>query len=108
MSLIGGSPASPTATRPLASDRGALLDTLSSAIHHDASEPIAASPTRTTAGQRLFGFGVAGGSYAVPLDHVVEMQRIPAVTRLPNVPDWVHGVVNLRATSCRSSIPPRS
>ena len=96
MSLIGGSPAVSSTPRPLASDLGALLDTLSTAIQDEAGESTSASTTKAAAGQRLFGFGIAGGAYAVSLDHVVEMQRLPAVTRLPNVPDWVRGVVNLR------------
>jgi purine-binding chemotaxis protein CheW len=96
MSLIGGSPAAVTHSRPLASDLGALLDNLSNVIHDETSEPTSASFAMGTHGQRLFAFGIAGGAYAVPLDQVVEMQRLPAVTRLPNVPDWVRGVVNLR------------
>ncbi len=96
MSLIGGSPAVSSHARPLADDLGALLDNLSNVIHDETSAPTAASPAKTAAGQRLFGFGIAGGAYAVSLDQVVEMQRLPAVTRLPNVPEWVRGVVNLR------------
>jgi len=33
---------------------------------------------------------------AVPISHVVEVQRVPAITSLPNVPDWLRGVSNLR------------
>ena len=96
MSLIGGSPAVSSPARPLASDLGALLDNLSNVIHDATSEPTTASPAKSAVGQRLFGFEIAGGAYAVPLDQVVEMQRLPSMTRLPNVPEWVRGVVNLR------------
>ncbi len=34
--------------------------------------------------------------YAVPLANVLELQRLPHITILPNVPDWLHGVTNLR------------
>lgn len=34
--------------------------------------------------------------YAVPLENVLELQRMPRVTPLPFVPDWLRGVANLR------------
>ncbi len=34
--------------------------------------------------------------YAVPLANVLELQRLPHITLLPNVPDWLRGVMNLR------------
>jgi chemotaxis signal transduction protein len=33
---------------------------------------------------------------ALPMDHVVEILTPPAITPLPNVPDWLLGVANLR------------
>ncbi len=41
-------------------------------------------------------FTVGSSQYAVPLTNVVEILRIPKVTRLPHVPDWLRGVINLR------------
>ena len=35
--------------------------------------------------------------YAVPLTNVLELQRLPQITALPNVPDWLRGVTNLRS-----------
>jgi purine-binding chemotaxis protein CheW len=43
-------------------------------------------------------FQVAGRSYALSLEHVVEVLRMVAVTPLPETPPWVLGVVNLRGT----------
>ena len=34
--------------------------------------------------------------YAIPLANVFELQRMPHITALPNVPDWLLGVMNLR------------
>jgi purine-binding chemotaxis protein CheW len=34
--------------------------------------------------------------YAVPLSNVLELQRLPRITTLPLVPDWLCGVTNLR------------
>jgi purine-binding chemotaxis protein CheW len=33
---------------------------------------------------------------AVPISHVLEVQRVPSITPIPNVPDWLRGVTNLR------------
>ncbi|MCX7418936.1 MAG: chemotaxis protein CheW [Planctomycetia bacterium] len=34
--------------------------------------------------------------YAVPLANVLEIQRVPQITALPHVPDWLRGVTNMR------------
>lgn len=36
------------------------------------------------------------GRFALPMDVVAEVGRIPAVTRVPGTPSWVSGVVNWR------------
>jgi hypothetical protein len=41
-------------------------------------------------------FGLAGNTYAIPIDSVREIGRPPAMTSVPNVPDWVLGLVNVR------------
>lgn len=43
-------------------------------------------------------FQVDGRSYALPLEQVVEVLRMVAVTPLPEAPPWIAGVVNLRGT----------
>lgn len=34
--------------------------------------------------------------YAVAMDNVVEVDRLPAITSIPNVPAWIEGLANLR------------
>ncbi len=36
------------------------------------------------------------GRFAVPMDTVAEVGRVPAVTRVPGTPPWVAGVINWR------------
>ena len=46
-------------------------------------------------GTRYLTFDLGGGSYALPLAHVREVDRLPAITPLPNVPPWLLGAANL-------------
>ncbi len=39
---------------------------------------------------------IGSGRLAVSLEDVVEVGDLPAVTWLPNVPDWVLGIINVR------------
>jgi purine-binding chemotaxis protein CheW len=41
-------------------------------------------------------FELAGAEYAVPIANVIEIGRLLDVTPVPNVPNWVLGVANLR------------
>jgi purine-binding chemotaxis protein CheW len=41
-------------------------------------------------------FTLAGETYAAPASHVREVAQLTAVTRIPNVPNWLMGVTNLR------------
>lgn len=41
-------------------------------------------------------FSLAGGRYAVAMDRLREVGRVPAYTAVPNVPRWVRGVANFR------------
>jgi purine-binding chemotaxis protein CheW len=50
---------------------------------------------RETAAE-VVAFQVEGRSYALPLEQVVEVLRMVAVTPVPDAPAWVAGVVNLR------------
>ena len=34
--------------------------------------------------------------YAVPMENVLELQRLPRITPLPSAPEWLRGVTNLR------------
>lgn len=41
-------------------------------------------------------FTLGAGRYAVPISNVVEMEKVPRVTAVPHVPDFVRGLTNLR------------
>lgn len=43
-------------------------------------------------------FALAEDYFALPVSNVVEVQRRPVVTRIPRVPDWIRGIVNLRSS----------
>lgn len=45
---------------------------------------------------RHLSFTLAATRYAVPLANVLEIGTIPEMTPVPNLPDWVVGVTNLR------------
>lgn len=69
----------------------AELDRLTPAMEVESSLPQAESKTT-----RILVFELGGSVYGCPLEHAAEVQRIPAVTRLPNMPSWLTGVANLR------------
>ena len=41
-------------------------------------------------------FSLLGTSYAVPIGQVTDLEKLPALTAVPHVPDFVLGVANLR------------
>ena len=45
---------------------------------------------------KVVTFTVAGRDYAVELGHVREVIRLPEVVRIPDAPDWVEGIMDLR------------
>jgi purine-binding chemotaxis protein CheW len=45
---------------------------------------------------RFVLFTIAATHYAVSESMVIGLERVPAVTLVPRVPDWVRGVANLR------------
>jgi purine-binding chemotaxis protein CheW len=64
--------------------------TMGGAAAERAPEPTAA-PAR-----RLLVIRLNGREHALPLEQVVEVFRIVAVTPLPEVPPWVRGVMDVR------------
>lgn len=56
------------------------------------AEP-AAGPTRW---RQLLTFRLGGDPYAVPIERVREIVRLPAITPMPRVPASVRGVISLR------------
>ncbi len=49
-----------------------------------------------SAGDRYVLLTIASASYAVLEAYVTELERIPKITPVPRVPEWVRGVTNLR------------
>ncbi|MEN3187819.1 MAG: chemotaxis protein CheW, partial [Atribacterota bacterium] len=49
-----------------------------------------------TAEAKYVTFAIAGEMYAVPVEYVREIVRVPKVTRVPLTPAYVRGVANLR------------
>jgi len=41
-------------------------------------------------------FRISDERYAVPLDRVIEIVRMQQINRVPNVPEYVRGLINLR------------
>ncbi|MEM7112568.1 MAG: chemotaxis protein CheW [Chloroflexota bacterium] len=46
--------------------------------------------------QQYVVFALSGSIYAAPAAHVREVSQLASVTRIPNVPNWLLGVTNLR------------
>ena len=46
--------------------------------------------------RELLAFGLAGSSYAIPVERVREIVRLREITPMPRVPDFVKGVIALR------------
>lgn len=55
--------------------------------------PTLAVPARAS---RFVLFTIASTQYAVPEAYVTELERVPNVTPVPHVPEWLRGVTNLR------------
>src|SRR5690242_20729878 len=44
----------------------------------------------------LVGFRIGRETFGVPINLVREIVRVPEITAVPNAPDYVEGVINLR------------
>jgi len=79
---------------------GSLLQALALLEEHESNRPApSAVAARTAAPQdhlRYVLFTVAGAHYAVRQPFVTELDRVPRITHVPNVPAWVAGVANRR------------
>lgn len=47
-------------------------------------------------GLQVVGFRIGDETFGVPIAHVREIIRVPQITALPNAPEYVEGVINLR------------
>lgn len=62
------------------------------------------SPTQTTQefqetqeeGQRFLIFTLADRHFAIPAEYVLEVGRLLRITPVPNVPEWLLGITNIR------------
>jgi len=76
-----------------------LLDAIA-APDDDPPEPGGASDAAPAAGagdeRRYVLLAVAGATYAVLQASVSELDRVPGITLVPNVPAWVRGITNRR------------
>ena len=45
---------------------------------------------------QLVGFGLAGDEYAIPITRIQEIILMKPVTRIPQVPAFIEGLINLR------------
>ncbi|TEU15041.1 MAG: hypothetical protein E3J21_14315 [Anaerolineales bacterium] len=82
-----------------------LLDELIATIDEEVEEVFGpgamadlapAEPVGAAGEEQHVIFNLAGTEYAAPIANVIEIGRPLVVTPVPNVPDWVLGVVNLR------------
>lgn len=44
----------------------------------------------------IIGFQVGRETYGVPITSLHEIVRVPEITPVPDAPDWIEGVINLR------------
>jgi purine-binding chemotaxis protein CheW len=84
------------------------MNTLSSIIENIDSQLSSAKESRDQSTYSPFLDGVqeqlrrylqvaAGGlSLAIPIDDMYEVSHLPAITTLPNLPEWILGIVSLR------------
>lgn len=93
--------ASPTPTPEPAGALHDLMAQIDADVHqvygqHTMSTVPAGASDAASQADRYILFTVGGGKYAVPVPHVLEIGRIPRITPVPNVPEWMRGVINLR------------
>jgi len=72
----------------------ARLDQAFAGLGPDVSEPekrFLPSPYN-----QVIQFSLAGMRLGVPITHVQEIDRLPEVTPLPNLPEWVRGIFQIR------------
>lgn len=56
---------------------------------------------------RLVPFSLADEWYAVDIDNVIEVLKLPSITKAPNLPDFILGVTNIRGNITSVTDPKR-
>ena len=49
-------------------------------------------------GSQVIAFDIGNASYGIPIDSLVEVDRVPNVAPVPHSETWIRGVVNLRGS----------
>ncbi|MGH9938768.1 MAG: chemotaxis protein CheW [Blastocatellia bacterium] len=62
----------------------------------DKAEPTLSSADFAVAQEKYVVFSLTGTKYAVPMSHILEVCELEHFTPVPNVPEWVMGITNLR------------
>ncbi|RMG20642.1 MAG: purine-binding chemotaxis protein CheW [Deltaproteobacteria bacterium] len=65
-------------------------------VPEDGAKRVGAPPAEASAGAEFLAFWLAGERYALPIDALREIVRLPAVTEVPRTPPHVLGVATLR------------
>jgi purine-binding chemotaxis protein CheW len=96
----GGLQAEAAATGRIEDDAtAAILDQFLAEVEEEdraAQRPGSAGRTRGSLDQQHILFTLAGTDYAVPITNVLEIGQPLQVRAVPNVPEWVLGVANVR------------
>ncbi|MBM3786228.1 MAG: hypothetical protein FJW30_17860 [Acidobacteria bacterium] len=93
LEALEAGPANSLAEDPDALDE--LVDKIDGEIGQSTGEDTAKTQAARREAQQVV-FLLSGTRYAVPISEVLEMSTVPRVTNLPNVPEFVRGVTNLR------------
>ena len=80
---------------------GDLVSAIDAEVGAQAFEDVTTADEAAQARQRDFKddhivFSLLGTSYAIPIGQVTDLEKLPALTAVPHVPDFVLGVANLR------------
>ena len=63
---------------------------------HEHRRYLHSSPAKSTAAGKYLTIGLDTEAYGIPVLRVREIIRLPKITPVPQVPDYVKGVINLR------------
>lgn len=96
--LIGEDPAADMfdSQQPSLEDLVQEIDSLNSDTQHQATNEVATTTDKAV--EKFIVLEVSGSTVAIPMANVHEIQRLPQITYLPRVPEWVVGVTNLRGS----------
>ncbi|MDB4439574.1 chemotaxis protein CheW [Planctomicrobium sp.] len=75
-----------------------LVQQIDDSLSGDSKAAKSAQPIEASNLRRFVVVELNGSLYGLAMDNVLEIQRVPKVTRLPRVPSWISGVANLRGT----------